>query len=805
MVALSRSEYFCWVAVSAMGLSLFSSAVDAAGKVSFEAEMRPLLADHCFKCHGPDVRARKGRPGFDTLENATKPNRRGIAPIVPGKPDDSEMIRRVSSDDATYRMPPSEVSAALKPEEIATLRRWIAEGAVYEPHWAYVRPRRPGLPKAKDATWPRNEIDRYVLARLEGEGLSPAREADALTLLRRLSLDLVGLPPTPEQVEAFVKDHGDAAYEAAVDALLASPRFGENWARVWLDLARYADTKGYEKDDPRTLWPFRDWVIRALNADMPYDQFTIEQLAGDLLPDPTEDQLIATGFHRNTMVNDEGGTDDEEFRVAAVIDRVNTTFSTWMATTIACAQCHDHKYDPISQREFYGAYAFLNQTTDADTVDEKPLLVLGSAADILAQGIARERVDALKAEVNHEKKSLEDITLAEADRVRLAEGLKAREAALAQARKEKSAIDGRITRVPILQEMPDAIRRETRLFNRGSFLSPSDSVEPGTPGAFPPFPPDLPKNRLGLAKWIVSRENPLTARVAVNRYWERFFGIGLVKTSEDFGMRSELPSHPELLDWLAVEFMDRGWSLKALCKTIVMSATYRQSSAETPESRERDPENRLLARGPRFRLDAETVRDSALQAAGLLSDKLYGPSVMPYQPDGVWNVVYSSQKWESSSGEDRYRRGVYTYTRRTSPYPSMVAFDAGSREVCLVRRVRTNTPLQALVMLNDPVYVEAAQALGRKMAAFGGGDLRKKAAYGFHAALSRPPAKAELNRLVALYEGEYARFRGDATAADAMATQPIGPLPEGLSAPEAAAWSTVANVLLNLDEFVTRR
>jgi len=792
-------------AVSVVLLSGAASPCLAEEAVDFEAQVRPILADHCFKCHGPDIRARKGRPGFDSIENATKPNRNGIVPIVPGKPDDSEMIRRVSSENEKYRMPPAEVSPALKQEEIETLRQWIAEGAVYEPHWAYVKPERPELPAVKNAAWPHNEIDRFVLARLEKEGLAPSPEADRYTLLRRLYLDLIGLPPRPEQVKAFAKARGEAVYEAVVDELLASPRFGEHWARVWLDIARYADTKGYEKDDPRTLWPYRDWVIRALNADMPYDEFTVEQIAGDLLPNPTQDQVLATGFHRNTMVNDEGGTDDEEFRVSAVIDRVNTTYSAWMGTTIQCAQCHDHKYDPISEADFYRSYAFFNQTADRDTTDEKPLLVLASDDDLAAEGPAAERAVKANAAVEAAKKALEDQSLtAEAREVKTQE-LKVLEAELAVARHERDVISGRIVRVPIVQELPDPVRRQTRMFNRGSFLNPGDPVDADTPKIFPPFPAEMPKNRLGFSRWIASRDNPLTARVAVNRYWERFFGLGLVKTSEDFGMRSEMPSHPELLDWLAVEFMDRGWSLKELCKVIVMSAAYRQSSAESTELRERDPVNRLFARGPRFRLDAEALRDVALEVGGLLSAKMYGPSIMPYQPEGVWNVVYSARKWERSQGEDAHRRGVYTYTRRTSPYPSMITFDAGSRETCLVRRVRTNTPLQALVMLNDPVYIEAAQALGRLMAPLGLKEPRRGIEYGFLAALSRPPTKAEEVRVTELYKTERARYSADEKAAEAMATKPIGALPEGLSAADAATWSTVGNVILNLDEFVTRR
>lgn len=777
----------------------------AADDVSFQSDVLPILSNNCFKCHGPDVRARKGRPGFDSFENVTKPNRNGLIPVIPGKPGESEMIRRVSAGPGRYRMPPADAGPPLTPEQIDVLRRWIESGAKYEKHWAYVAPERPELPAVQDTKWARNDIDRFVLARLEKEGLKPSPEADAHTLVRRVYLDLTGIPPTPEQVQAFVKNRHADAYESLVDDLLASPRYGEHWARVWLDLARFADTRGYEKDDPRVLWPWRDWVIRSLNADMPFDEFTIEQLAGDLLPNATEDQILATGFHRNTMNNDEGGTDDEEFRVSSVIDRVNTTYSTWMATTISCAQCHDHKYDPILQKDFYQSYAFFNQTADRDTQDEKPLLVIASDADLAAEGPANEKVNQTKAAVDQAKKALEDPALSAEDKAKRTEELKPLEEAAKAARTERDAVAARIVRVPVMQELPAAVQRTTREFRRGSFLSPGDPVDANTPEIFPAYPADLPKDRLGFAKWLVSRENPLTARVTVNRQWEQLFGVGIVKTSEDFGLRSELPSHPDLLDWLAIEFMDEGWSLKQLTKTIVMSATYRQESVVTDALRERDPENRLLAHGPRFRLDAEVVRDSALEIGGLLSTKMYGPSVMPYQPDGVWNVVYSGYKWVQSEGEDRHRRGVYTYTRRTSPYPSMVAFDAGSREVCLVRRVRTNTPLQALVMLNDPVYIEAAQGLGRKMAQLDAKDSKARLEYGMLAALSRPPTKAEEARLLEFFNDERARYAADATAAEAMATKPIGALPEGLDAADAAAWSTVANVILNLDEFVTRR
>ncbi len=783
-----------------------SITVQAQDSVSYNRDVRQILSNNCFKCHGPDARARKGRPQLDTFGTATQAWRSGKAPIVPGDPGASEMIRRVTSDIANYRMPPAEEGDALAPDEIATLRQWIAEGAEYEKHWSYIAPERPQLPEVSEGRWPRNDIDRFVLARLDREGLGPSAEADKYTLVRRVYLDLIGLPPTPDEMKHWTRRWNDRTYERLVDELLASPRYGERWAQMWLDLARYADSRGYEKDDFRTIWPYRDWVIRAFNADMPYDQFTIEQLAGDLLPNPTQDQLVATAFHRNTMNNDEGGTDDEEFRVAAVIDRVNTTYQVWMGTTMMCAQCHTHKYDPIEQTEFYESYAFFNQTQDSDKQDEQPTLAVASREKVARWEELKPQYADLKKEIDRVRKDLEAEGLSDADRARLEAEKTELEARFSPIKKEKEGLDKEIPVIPILRELSLEERRETRVFSRGSFLNPGDEVSPDTPDTFPPFPAEFPRDRLGFAQWLMAPENPLTARVAVNRYWERFFGTGLVATPEEWGTQGELPSHPELLDWLAVEFRESGWSFKKLCKLIVMSATYRQTSAVSPESLERDVNNRLLARGPRFRLEAETVRDAALATAGLLSEKMYGPSVFPPQPEGVWNVVYNGERtYETSAGEDARRRGLYTFIRRTTPYPSMIAFDGTSREVCTIRRVRTNTPLQALVTLNDPVYIEAAQALARVVVAEGGTSDKRKARLAFESALARPPTSAELDRVVALYAQESAQFASTPEAALKMATDPIGPAPEGAEVAELAAWSTVANMLLNLDEFVTRR
>lgn len=769
--------------------------------VSFNRDIRRILSNNCYDCHGPDDNARKRRPRLDLYETAIAPARSGAPPIVPGDPENSELYFRIVTDDPDEIMPPPKTNKTLTAAEKELIRQWIAEGAEYEPHWSYVPPTRPELPKVQDGAWPQNEIDRFVLARLEDEGIAPSPQADPYTLYRRVHLDLTGLPPDPDEAEAFAKNPTDEAYEATVDRLLASPRYGEHWARKWLDLARYADTKGYEKDAQRTMWPYRDWVIRALNEDMPYDQFTREQLAGDLVDDPTRDQIIATAFHRNTPTNDEGGTDDEEFRVAAVVDRVNTTMQAWMGTTMGCAQCHTHKYDPISQTEYYRFFAFLNQTQDADRDPEDPFLWLYGEDD--EERIARleEKLAEKDEKLRKAKKTLESALGQEKDDAK-------RDLDIAERQRKEAAdrvkeLKNSIPRMPIMAALPEDERRETHVLIRGSFLDKGDPVEPGVPQALHPFPEDAPLNRLGLAEWLMADDNPLTARVAVNRHWEQFFGLGLVETSEEFGTQGELPSHPELLDWLAVEFRESGWSFKHLCKTIVMSATYRQDSTITPDGWERDRYNRLLARGPRFRLSAEAIRDQSLAAAGLLSEKMYGPPVMPPQPDGIWQIVYSSDSWNTSAGEDRYRRGIYTFWRRSSPYPAMVTFDATPREVCTVRRSRTNTPLQALVTLNDPAFVEAAQGLARRMYARDGADIAAKLGYGFRLAATRPPTESELQTLMALYEGERANFAANEEAAVLMATDPLGPIESGDPA-TLAALTVVGNVLLNMDETLTK-
>lgn len=1127
-------------------------------RVDFNRDIRPILSNKCFACHGPDEGQRATDLRLDRVEGMTAILESGVTAVIPGKPDESELVARTTSDDPDFRMPPPDSKKQLTPKEIELLRRWVQQGAPYAVHWSYAKPARPALPTVSDESWPRNAIDRFVRARLDAEGLRPSAEADPYTLVRRVHLDLTGLPPTPEEADAFAADPSPDAYERLVDRLLADPAYGEHRARKWIDLARYADSAGYADDPPRTIWGYRDYVIRAFNENRPFDTFTIEQLAGDLLPNPSDEQLVATAFHRNTLTNNEGGTNDEEFRNVAVVDRVNTTMAVWMGTTAACAQCHTHKYDPITQKEYFRLFAFFNNTADADTRDESPLLEVftdeqkrrkatwenekreleeklrtptpellaslarweeslaaepawrpivpgkvtttsgatavtlddasvrvGSAADTdtytaelpLPGGpVTAVRLEALTDEalpsggpghgagnfvvsrvtarvtppVNVQaagrfvriempgKAKL--LSLAEVQVFSSGENVapkgKAKQSSVAFGGKAPRAIDGDtngdyaanstthtevsddpwweldlketrpvdrivvwnrtdnglhirlagatvqvldenrkavfaqtlveppnpsaelsvsgarpvtfaaaladfaqdgfpasavlnnpdlggtgwaiapkqgsahaltlvaaspiddpagstltltieqlskfarhtlrrfrvsvtsdanaatraglpqdvqavlavpadqrsagqrdalakhyvaaiapelkpardrlaevtkaltdlkpMTTVPVMRELPTDKRRITKLQHRGNFMDLGDEVTPGVPEALQPLPEGAPLDRMTLAKWLISPENPLTARVAVNRAWEELFGTGIVRTSEEFGSQGEPPSHPELLDWLSVEYRESGWDTKALLRLIVTSATYRQDAAAAAELYERDPENRLLARGPRFRLPAESVRDQALATAGLLAKAMYGEPVRPPQPSlGLSAAFGSSTDWKTSDGEGRYRRGLYTTWRRSNPYPSMATFDAPNREVCTLRRPRTNTPLQALVTLNDPVYVEAAQGLARRIVS-NGGSAADKAAFGLRACLTRPANEAETAAVVRLYEDAKADYATDPAAAMKMATDPLGALPEGADVAEHAAWTVVANVLMNLDETLAK-
>ncbi|GGF22008.1 hypothetical protein GCM10011339_07610 [Echinicola rosea] len=737
--------------------------------MDFNAEVRPIINSKCISCHG----GVKQSGGFSLLfeEDALAATKSGIPAIIPGEAHVSEMIKRIEATDPEERMPPE--GAPLDKAEIATLKKWINQGAQWKDHWAFIPPKRPELPAVDQEDWVNNPIDQFVLGKLESKGLAPTEEASPAELIRRLSLDVIGLPPTLEMVERFQQNPNGETYEVLVEELLASPQYGEHWAAMWMDLARYADTKGYQKDRHRPMWKFRDWTIKAFNADMPFDQFTIEQIAGDLLPEPSKDQLIATGFHRNTMTNDESGTDDEEFRVAAVLDRVNTTWEVWQGITFACVQCHSHPYDPIRHDEYYEFYAFFNNTKDADTWTDRPTMPVYTEIEVAERKKLMHWLDSVKS---HNTANYQ-----------LAKLVQEKETALANIKSDP---------LPIMAELPEEKRRTTYVFERGNWMTHGKEVTPDVPGSMPSLPKNAAKSRLGLAQWLVSDENPLTARVTVNRIWGKLFGKGIVETQEDFGSQGIPPTHPELLDWLAIHFReDQSWHIKKLLKTIVMSATYRQSSVVTPELLEKDPANYWLARGPRVRLSAEQVHDQALAVSGLLSKKMLGPSVMPPQPEGIWQVINNSEKWVQSTGNDRHRRGLYTYWRRTSPYPSMMAFDSPSREVCVNRRISTNTPLQALVTLNDPVYIEAAQALAKKMN-LSEGSVKDQIAYGYKQALFEAPTEPTLGTLMTLYEEAKTHFGNDEFS--------LVNMDQEVKDPDLNAKTIVASAIMNLDVFVTK-
>lgn len=770
-----------------MAIAGFACQATANDPIDYNRDVRPILSKNCFPCHGADPGTREANLRLDLRAEATKELESGSTAIVPGDPENSDLVFRVEADDETIIMPPKKGGTPLSKEEIATLRAWVAAGAPYASYWSFVKPEAHPLPAVKNPSWVRNGIDAWVLARLEKEGLAPSPPADPFVLLRRLSLDLRGLPPTPAEIDELEKNPTDATLEKFVDRFLDDPAYGERWARLWLDLARYADSSGYGSDPLRpNMWRYRDWVINAYNANMPYDRFTLDQLAGDLLPDPTLDQRIATAFHRNTMTNTEGGTDDEEFRVAAIKDRVDTTGQVWMGLTINCAKCHTHKYDPITIEDYYSLFAIYNQSADNDQPNEQPVLSIPTPEITAKRAEIDARIDALRETLN----------------------TKADDPAQKPIRDEIAALEKsrpEFPTIPVMVELPPANHRVTKVLNKGNFLDPGAVVEPAVLASFHPLPTSAPANRLGLAEWLIDPENPLTARVAVNRLWSQLLGAGLVRTEEDFGTQGDAPTHPELLDWLAAQYRDGGWDTKALVRLIVTSSTYRQSSRATPELLDKDPENKLLARSGRFRLPAETIRDQALALSGLLDRKIGGPSVFPVQPEGLWQAAFNGERtWTTSPGADRYRRGLYTFWRRTIPYPSMATFDAPSRELCTVKRTRSNTPLQALVTLNDPVYVEAAQALARRIVREGGETPEARIAFALRLCLARPANPEQAQRLLALYQNELEHYRAHPDAAKALATEPLGPLPEGWDAAETAAWTSVANVLLNLDGVLAR-
>ena len=884
-------------------------------RVDFNTEVKPLINKKCINCHG-GVR-KKGEYSLLFRHEALSNGSSGRPGIVPGDPGKSELIRRLTLEDEEERMPYH--GEPLEKEEIELLERWIEQGAQWDRHWAYV-PVRPVKVPGSGGWWftskrEGNDIDRFVKERLKEKDLTASGEADKSTLLRRVSLDLTGLPAPDSIAEAFLKDDRPDAYGRLVDTLLRLPSYGERLTATWLDLARYADTKGYERDGDRSIWRYRDWLIRSFNQDMPYDRFLTEQIAGDLLPGATDEQYIATAFHRNTMTNDEGGTDNEEFRTAAVLDRVNTTWEVLMGTTFACVQCHTHPYDPFLHEEYYRFMAFFNNSRDEDTDAEYPLLHEFKGSDSIRHlqlktwldgNVAREEagriveflrtrqpaVNSLTADlfVNGEladtkwlalrqngSARLKRIDLSQKDRliIRMAtwkkggvlritmDSLKGHE--LAKVRlspmtwwshlelnipqvqgahdlylsyhnpairdpNENGVIfdwfhftrdfpgtgrEGRdsamswyrqlleakqVVTTPVMSENPDWMSRKTHIFDKGSWLAPKEEVQPGVPASLNPFPSDAPRNRLGLARWMTDRENPLTARTMVNRLWEQLFGQGLAETVEDLGTQGIPPTHRELLDHLSWKFMhEMGWSVKKLLRYIVTSSTYRQSSVVSQEALQKDPYNRWLSRGPRIRLSAEQVRDQALAVSGLLSPKMYGPSVMPYQPDGVWQSPYNDEKWTESKGGEQHRRAIYTYIKRTGTYPSFIGFDGSSREVCQSRRIRTNTPLQALTTLNDPVFLETARHLAfrhlREKERDPGAAMRAM----FERACGRPLDERSRLALDRLYRESLARFTKDRDATCGM----VG-LQDANNNPETAAMVVVANAILNLDEVVTK-
>ena len=1019
-----------------MVTSMRAAAAPAAGEVGFNRDVRAILSENCFACHGPDANTRKADLRLDTKEGLFAKTDDG-APVVPGKPDESLILQRVTHANAKKLMPPPKTGKVLTAAQVEVLKRWVEQGAKWEGHWAFAAPVRPAVPAVKDAAWVRNPIDAFLLARLEAEGLKPSAPADKAALARRVTLDLTGLPPTPQELDGFLGDASPDPYEKLVDRLLASPRYGERLALDWLDAARYADTHGYHIDSARDMTKWREWVIDAFNQNMPFDRFTVEQLAGDMLPSATMAQRIASGFNRNHMINFEGGAVPEEYHNAYLVDRVNTTGTVWLGLTVGCSQCHDHKFDPLTQKEYYQLYAFFNNVPenglDGKAGNAVPVLKVPGAEqqvalDKLASSIMEVEqklkapmpdVDAAQAQWEKDAaggerkiewavldptdlKSAGGATLAKRDdKSILATGTNpeietytvvaptgsktitalrlealpddalaakgpgrsdngnivltdvklslapAASSAAAQPAKFKSAragysqdkyaianaIDDKpqtgwgvfpqvgkaheavfeldqplaipdggaavvvtlsfqsqfprhqlghfrlsITGAPdplgpaklpegivktlavaleqrndqqkaelrtyfrynvspearkLAEELARLVKaraelekvvpttmvmqeldkpRDTFLLLRGAYDARGEKVPMAVPAFLPAMPKGEPANRLGLARWLVDPAHPLTARVTVNRFWQTFFGTGIVKTSEDFGLQGELPSHPDLLDWLSVEFREKGWNIKGLVRLIVTSAAYRQSSNVTPALLSKDPENRLLARGQRYRLPAEFVRDQALAVSGLLDPRIGGASVFPYQPAGLWEELmsrsdgdnFTAQKYVQSHGADLYRRSMYTFWKRTSPPPSLSTFDAPDRETCTVRRGRTNTPLQALVLMNDPTYVEASRKLAERMMREGGTTPEERIAFAFRLATARKPTAEESAVLRKIFDKQVAVYGSDNKAAMQLLSVGESPRDEKLPAPELAAWTTVASTILNLDEAVSK-
>ena len=767
------------VAIGVM-LSTFSL-THAQGTTDFNREIRPILSNSCFKCHGPDEKARQSELRLDIRDESL---------------DWSTVVRRISSRDADEVMPPPESGLWLAPAERATLERWIAEGAPSAEHWSFVPPQKAQPAVVKQTDWPRNSIDPFILVRLEQEGLRPSPEANRSTLIRRLAFDLTGLPPTPEEVAEFQADKSAYAVDSLVDRLLTSRHFGERMAQVWLDLARYADSDGYHDDTTRSMWRYRDYVIDSFNNNKPFDQFTIEQLAGDLLPYATVEQKIGTAFHRNGPTSSEGGADAKEYAARYAVDRVNTTARTWLGISLECAECHDHKYDPIRTREFYQMFAFFNQVPENPLqrdLQVPPVIAAPTLQQEEQLATLTRRVESLEAELQAAVKISEHEAL-----------LKQQWEEAQRARNEFTAS---IPQLRVMADLPE--RRPTHVLIRGDYRSLGEEVQPGIPAALGALSADTRADRLALARWVTDRNNPLTARVMVNRLWQMVFGTGLVKTSGEFGSQGDLPSHPELLDWLAVEFLESGWDVKHMLRLIVASATYRQSSHVSPELVAGDPENRLLARGPRFRLPAEFIRDNALAISGLLDRGRApgGPSVKPYQPGDLWREFSYGDSPDKSyvrdKGNDLYRRGIYTFWKRSVLHPGLAIFDAPNREVCTAKRSVTNTPLQAFVLLNDETYIEAARVFAERIMK-SSSSFDERLSHAFLLAVARRPTEQESKLLRELFDDLLSEFQTDEAASGTLLNIGDAPRSKDFVPAEHAAWTCVANAILNFDQTLTK-
>jgi mono/diheme cytochrome c family protein len=745
----------------------------ADGEIVFNRDIRPILSENCFQCHGPDSGARQADLRLDDAEAAR-------AVIEPGHADRSELARRILAADPDERMPPAESRKSLTDEQKQRLIRWIDQGAKFQPHWAFIPPARSTPPDVVDAAWSRNAIDRYVLRRLRDEGLEPSAEADRATLIRRATLDLTGLPPTPEEVAEFLPDSSESAYERMIDRLLASPRYGEHMAAYWLEVARYADTDGYQNDRYRYQHVWRDWVILAFNDNKPFDEFVVEQLAGDMLPGATLKQQIATGFCRNHRINSEDGSIPAEWHVENVVDRVDTLGTVFLGLTVGCARCHDHKFDPLSQQDYYRLFAYFNNVPEwgvgPNNGNSPPFVKVPASWPNLAS---------------------------EENQFVLPEPVKLRAAREETGNGLKRPQPGGPETVMVMHELDQP--RATYVLQRGQYNTPDTSKElkPGLPAALDHSRCSPPSNRLELARWLVRPDHPLLARVTVNRIWQNLFGAGLVKTSDNLGSQGEAPSHPELLDWLASELVQNGWDVKALHKAILLSATYRQSSELPRKLAVRDPENRLLARGPRFRLPAFVLRDQALAAGGLLVEELFGPPTKPYMPPGLWESI-SNNKYKQDRGEALYRRSLYTFWRRTISPPLLTTLNAAEREVCTVRKDRTNTPLQALTLSNNITFVEASRFLAQRMLRETGDDPREQIHHGFVLAMARNPSAEESSLLERAHRSFLERFRHDAKGAGRLVTVGEKPRDESLDAVQHAAMTLTASLILNLDETLSK-